>query len=117
MHKRLSAALLSGPLLLGLLIPTAASAAPAQPSDTTTEVRPTDHRDRDSRYDRRYDRRRYNRYYHDGDCWYHDGDRWRRCRNYNRYRYRDCYWRYGERWCRSDSYYSGYDAHRKHTRN
>lgn len=114
MFKRLSAALLAGPLLVGL-IPTAASAAPAEravrPLDHRTashyrcmyrcderdrwrrdryDDRYDDRRDHRRRYGRRYDRCRYgqcrgDRIYHEGKCWYHDGSRWRRCRE--RYRY------------------------------
>ncbi|HET9773216.1 MAG TPA: hypothetical protein VFS16_20160 [Acidimicrobiia bacterium] len=105
MFKRLATALLVGPLLVGL-IPTAASAAPAERTVRSFDHRTESHyecmyrcdeRRRGGRYDRRYDRRgRYDRYdrcrydrcrgrrvYHDGRCYYHDGDRWRRCR----YRY------------------------------
>jgi hypothetical protein len=105
--KRLSAALLAGPLLLGL-IPTAASAAPAESAVRSFDHRATGHYrcmyrcdDRDRwrrdrydrhRYDRRYDRCRYDRcrddrIYHDGRCWHHDGDRWRRCRSRDRDHY------------------------------
>jgi hypothetical protein len=115
--KRLSAALLAAPLLVGL-IPTAASAAPVEQAYRSADHSPRDHyrcmyrceerrdrwdRDRwgEDRWDRdRYDRRRYDRcrygrcddrIYHDGKCWYRDGDRWRRCRSRDRDRYQDRY--------------------------
>ena len=137
MLKRLSATLLAGPLLLGL-IPTAADAAPTRPaeevgssSQDNQTIQPYDHRDGRDRYDRRYDRDRdryrydrcrygsdrsrygrcrYNRTYHGGDCWYHDGDRWRRCRGYRYYDGHHGY--YGN----SAHAGGGYNSHRQHDR-
>ena len=63
-------------------------------------------RDRWGRY--RYGRCRYDRIYHDGDCWYHDRYGWHRCRS------RDRYYGYGS----DDSAHAsgGYDSHREHPR-
>jgi len=107
--KRLSAALLAAPLLLGL-IPTAADATPAPPADGARSsaqdnqtIEPFDHRD-DDHYrcmyncDRRYDRDRYRR---DDRCRYgSDRSRYGRCRHDRIYHDGDCWYYDGDRWRR-----------------